>query len=201
MRNRGTVVLGIWILLSASASNSQALSVSSADLAFASYGQATHSDQSNEYLGALGTVYDGLTFPSFFRGHMSLVGISPTVGKLFSTGDFEYLSVWIDWDQSRTFDTWEEVIDLDDEYFALGTHPVNLDISVPTTAALGSTWMRARFSFDGDLTPTGAYYTGEVEDYAISVADTVIPEPGTCLLLLVGLALGVPAIMHRRRAG
>jgi len=199
MRNRGTVVVGVWILLSLVASNSQALSVSSADLAFASYGQATHSDQSNEYLGALGTVYDGLTIPAFFRARTVSIGIAPTVGDLFSTGDFEYLSVWVDWDQSRTFDAWEEVVNLDDQYFALGTHPANFDVAVPTSAALGSTWMRARFSFDGDLTPTGAYYTGEVEDYEISVA--AIPEPGTCILLLAGLALGVPAMTHRRRAG
>ncbi len=178
----------------------RALSVSLADVYFPSYGQARHMDQSNEYLGQRGNVYDGVTYGTWVQGLLTPIHISPTVGQIFGTGDYEYLSLWIDWNRNRTWDASEEVVDIDDQWFDPGTHRLDFDIEVPQNAALGDTWMRARFAFDGDLPPAGDLLTGEVEDYQIHInSPTVVPEPGTLALLTRGW-IGSARRVRRRRA-
>ena len=51
-------------------------------------------------------------------------------------------------------------MDLDDYWFGYGDTPLSFNITVPTTAVMGQTWMRARFAFDGDLAPTDALMGG-----------------------------------------
>lgn len=76
--------------------------------------------------------------------------------------------------------------------------------TIPTDAALGDIWLRARVSCsesiysDGNgnhtLDPTGYYFQGEVEDYLLTInksekPPTDIPEPATLGILLSGLGL------------
>jgi len=156
-----------------------ALSTSLADLSYATYGAASHYDQYNEWLGVSGALYDGLTWSDFTPGAWASISLTAHVGEFYGTGDYEYLSLWVDWDQNQVFDVDEEVIDLNDYWF---------DFVVPTDAVLGTSWMRARLTFDGDLYPTddlmgGMAFTGEVEDYRMNV----IPEPATLVLMGFGL--------------
>jgi hypothetical protein len=195
--SRKPLVLMMWaVALVAMASPAwvQAMSVSQADLLFPSYGQARHFDQSFEYLGNVGQIPDGASW-STAPGLLNLT-LLPNVGDQWGTGgDYEYLSVWIDWDLNRTFDAAELVVDLQDEWFDFGIHPRTFQVAMPTTADPDLTWMRTRFSFDGPFGPTGDLITGEVEDYLLSSA---VPEP-TSLALLVFAGLGALAMRGVRR--
>ena len=176
-----------------------ALSMSLADQYFSTYGYASHYDQYNEWLGATGTIYDGLTWTPFVPGIAASIDLTAHVGEFWLTGDWEYLSIWVDWDQNRVFDTYEELVNLDDYWFNYGDNLLTFNFTVPTTAIGGETWMRSRLTFDGDLAPTdalmgGMAYTGEVEDYSVHV----VPEPSTLILLGTGL-LGLAGYGYRRR--
>jgi len=165
-----------------------AISTSLADLYYASYGVASHYDQYNEWLGPTGNTYDGVTWTPLTPGALATINLAAHVGEFYGTGDYEYLSLWIDWDQNRVFDAGEEVLDLNDYWFDYGNTAITHTFTVPWNAVQGTTWMRTRLTFDGDLYPTdaqmgGMAYTGEVEDYRMNV----IPEPGTLVLLGFGL--------------
>ncbi len=178
-------------------------SISLADQFFPSYGKASHFDQYNEWLGEFGNIYDGLTWSPFVQGMGASIDLTAHVGEFWELGDWEYLSIWVDWDQNRVFDADEEIADLDDYWFDYGDNLLSFNFTVPSDAVLGETWMRSRFTFDGNLAPTdagmgGMAFTGEVEDYAVSVAP--IPEPSTFLLLGTGL-LGLAGYGRVRRRG
>jgi len=206
MKKVALLAVGFLLLLPAT---SFALSFSYADQLFPSYGYASHYDQYNEYLGSVGNVYDGLPWaPTPFLQRMGAsIDLTAHVGEFYEEGDYEYLSIWVDWDQNRGFDTDEGIADLNDYWFDYGDNLLTFNLTVPSDAVLGNTWMRARFTFDGDLAPTdagmgGQPYTGEVEDYAVTVGGGVapIPEPSTFLLLGTGL-LGLAGYGRAKRWG
>lgn len=198
LRLTAVALLGLLVYSSAPAF---AVSLSRADLYYPTYGRARHFDQSNEFLGTRGDRYDGVGWSTFRPAELATVTVRTRVGLLFGTGDFEYLSMWIDWDQDRHWGDDEEVIDLDDFWFDAGTSTYQTAILVPEDAVLGETWMRTRFSFDGDLTAAGDFVTGEVEDYQVHVgAVEPVPEAGSLLLLSCGLLplLGLARSRGRR---
>ena len=192
------LVLMMWVVaLAAVASPAWALmSISQADVFFPSYGQARHFDQSFEYLGDVGQIADGVSL-STVPGLLNLT-LQPNVGgRLGTEGEYEWLSVWIDWDLSRTFDNTERAVDLRDQWFDVGKHPMTFQLDIPATADLEQTWLRTRFSFDGPFGPSGDLFTGEVEDYRLG---TPVPEPTSLAMLGLGLAgLGVLVTRRRRR--
>ena len=153
------------------------------------YGAASHTDEYPlEWFGAQDGVEDGITFSNFCPGAFSALEIAVTLDPTWfdptnaSDGDYEYLSIWIDWDRDFVFDDLEEVFN-SYQFFNGGTTTLFENIYVPEYATYGQTWMRARMTFEGPLTPGGEYFTGEVEDYAADV----VPEPATLTLLGVGL--------------
>ena len=168
------------------------------------YGSASHLDDPaflSEWYGADGSLADGLTFSPFTTGQTATLDLSVSLNNFFDAGSFEWASIWIDWDHSFTFDDNELVLDYNDYWFDNGTTSFQTSFVVPNTAILGETWMRARLTADGDLAATGDYFTGEVEDYRVSVSEGVeaIPEPATMSLFGIGLLVS-GAVLRRRHS-
>ncbi|MBL0042945.1 MAG: T9SS type A sorting domain-containing protein [Flavobacteriales bacterium] len=111
----------------------------------------------------------GATTTSLERGVTYPLGVTSDANCI--------ISVWADWDHNNVFDTYEWT------QVALSTTAntaVSVGLSVPLSAVLGTTPVRIRSRFSGNLNgPTnacGAMGSGEAEDYLI----TVTPEPA-CL--------------------
>ncbi|MCJ7873961.1 GEVED domain-containing protein [Phaeobacter sp. J2-8] len=89
------------------------------------------------------------------------------------------LQVWIDWDQSGTFEPSEQVAtdyrdggvgDTDGSF----NNQISLDIAVPTTITSGFTYARVRWSTSSALTSDpfdGLNFDGEVEDYRVTLSN------------------------------
>ena len=94
--------------------------------------------------------------------------MSVTVGA----GGTEYVGVWIDYDQSGTFDASEFTS------FGSGTSAaVNGFVNIPSGAVQGVTRMRVRLRYATALTGTDAcstYTYGETEDYKVNI---ILPIP------------------------
>ncbi len=87
-----------------------------------------------------------------------------------------HYSVWIDWNQNKSFD------DPGEKVLNQRTYIANGSIAVPTSAKDGNTRMRVRYSFDKEFTACGYDdYFGEVEDYTVNVSGgsstTTLPIP------------------------
>lgn len=88
-----------------------------------------------------------------------------------TTGGDAFLTGWIDFDQSGTFDNDERAIatisdsqtTADLEWSATATNPI------PADTANGTTYARFRLSSTDDLGPLGGAIDGEVEDYSLTV--------------------------------
>lgn len=113
----------------------------------------------------------------------------------------EYVKIWIDWNKDGTWNNTDELVW---EYIWNDTYTGgNLEsttqikeITVPTYASLGRTWLRARITceWNAAMGPTGRINQGEVEDYPFDVT----PEPATFLLVSVGL-VGLGAARFKKR--
>ncbi len=162
------------------------------------YGSAAHLDDPaylSEWFGQDGGTPDGITYPpSFWLGQTANLSGQISLNNFFDVGSFEWASIWIDWNQDKVFDNSELVFGRSDTWFDNGMTSFATSFEVPTWASLGDTWIRARITADGPLTPTGDYFTGEVEDYQVNVS--AVPEPGTLILLGLGM---IGAAGHTRR--
>ncbi|PKA83674.1 putative repeat protein (TIGR01451 family)/gliding motility-associated-like protein [Ulvibacter sp. MAR_2010_11] len=87
------------------------------------------------------------------------------------------LSAWIDWNGDGDFDSNEKVAN----NIAPSGNNINLNINVPSSAAMGVTYARFRYSSQHNL---AASYSeapdGEVEDYKISIVNTPIARECGC---------------------
>jgi len=72
-----------------------------------------------------------------------------------------------------------------------------VQMQIPLDAVTGDSWLRARIACEnavmnthqggGTLYATGYYDQGETEDYEITIAAKVVPEPSTLLVFAIGL--------------
>ncbi|MEM6947306.1 MAG: choice-of-anchor L domain-containing protein, partial [Pseudomonadota bacterium] len=158
----------------------------------ASYGAPVHDIRSALALGAgvtaeaggyndpaaAGDVDDGVTLPGFTAGGSAVISadVSGSGGRL---------QAWIDWDRDGTFATAGDQIaaDLEDggalDLDGVVNGTISFSVSVPATAAPGTSFARFRLSTETGLAPgSGKAVDGEVEDYAVTVTGT--GGPGVC---------------------
>jgi len=91
-----------------------------------------------------------------------------------------FVNAWLDSDKDGEFDADEQIITA--EAVNAGSNVVPYD--VPTWADTGTTWTRFRLSSEESLSPIGGVADGEVEDYAIDIAEQNVtamhyPSPDT----------------------
>jgi len=117
---------------------------------------------------------DGVSLVSFTRGStisIPVFGASPGVG-------YELIA-YFDWDQDGEFDDFEVIDDT-----ITGSFTGSVVVTVPMTAALGTTFARFRIATSLSLDPDGAEADGEVEDYRIGVVaacgDGIVDTGETC---------------------
>lgn len=83
------------------------------------------------------------------------------------------LHVWADFNADGDFlDAGEKVVN----NLRLGTGTHNVNFFVPSNAKTGTTYVRYRYSYDTNLSPTAAATGGEIEDYRVQVVSNV-PQP------------------------
>ncbi|MFK7949786.1 MAG: fibronectin type III domain-containing protein [Saprospiraceae bacterium] len=116
-------------------------------------------------------------------GYTDFTSISTTIGTgqsypISLTQEYsgivypEYFTVWIDFDQSGTFDPAEQV-------YASGsttTFPNTGNVIIPTTAALGPTRMRVSMKYNATSTACETFNFGEVEDYCVNIVTGGMPQ-------------------------
>ena len=84
------------------------------------------------------------------------------------------LDVWVDFNLNGSWlDSGEQIFV--SEPLAAGINPLNF--TVPSTAVVGDTFIRFRFSSQGGLLPTDTAKDGEVEDYIVKIEDDPNPNP------------------------
>ncbi len=84
----------------------------------------------------------------------------------------EHFTVWIDFDQSGTFDAAEQVYTSG----ATTTFPNTGNITIPVTAVLGPTRMRISMKYNAISTSCETFTYGEVEDYCINIVSGGMPQ-------------------------
>ncbi|MBU2867516.1 DUF11 domain-containing protein [Pacificibacter marinus] len=105
------------------------------------------------------------------------------VGVPVLTPGITNLQVWIDWDQSGTFETTEQIaVDYRDggtgDTDGVFNNQISLDIPVPNTIVSGFTFARVRWSTSSAVAANpfdGLNFDGEVEDYQVRLSAGAVP--------------------------
>ncbi|MFK8112888.1 MAG: beta strand repeat-containing protein, partial [Rubripirellula sp.] len=124
---------------------------------------------------ALADDEDGVTFGTFVVDALAATTFDITVDLQNADAASNLLNAWIDWNQDGDWDdAGEQVANNADLGTANGSVTVTLDLPQDTGANVlaGTTYARFRVNTGGSLTPGGATFDGEVEDYEVQVVST-----------------------------
>lgn len=103
---------------------------------------------------------DGIDFVTGIEaGKTAIVNVTASTNGL--------MNAWIDFDKNGVFDADEKIFN--DLAVNAGTNTLAYD--VPTWSVAGSSWARFRISSQTSLTAIGGASDGEVEDYAVDIAE------------------------------
>ena len=108
-----------------------------------------------------------------------------------TTTDPAFLTGWIDFDQSGSFDNDEQVTATVASGGTVATLTWN---TIPVDIVEGTTYARFRFSSADGLTSTGGAIDGEVEDYLLTINSPLPPAAAQCEVALVNGSFETPAV-------
>ncbi len=103
------------------------------------------------------------------------IGETYPISVSIEVDEYDSIDVFFDWNQNGVFDDPGEVYVVVEDAMTSGTY--TMDITVPQDAVLGTTQMRVMIVYDrayeGPDPCTSYWEYGEVEDYAVTVADAL----------------------------
>ena len=157
-----------------------------------SYGTAAHVVNGTHYMGPLvdienatqaasgalldGGDEDGVTVPSMARNTTSIINVAVL-------GSGGYLSAWLDFGNDGTFGSGDQIATNIQDGGAGDANPasgiIGISVTPSTTATLGITYVRFRWSQTSGLGPTGNASSGEVEDHALTIGSYTIQKTAT----------------------
>ncbi len=115
--------------------------------------------------------------------------------------DLDQCGAWIDWDGNETFEQ-DELINFEG---SPGGGPYIATVVPPLDAQSGSTRMRIRIMYTGDLDPCGSSSYGEVEDYTVNVQawlgidpviGTILPNDSAIIEVVFNATDVLPGTYH-----
>ncbi|WP_291721104.1 GEVED domain-containing protein [Bernardetia sp.] len=109
---------------------------------------------------------------SLAQGSNNAITLTPGFGS--STYN-EYWKVWIDFNKDNDFDDAGELVF---DAGSLSSTTVNGTLSIPSSAATGSTRMRVSMKYNGAQTSCETFSYGEVEDYTVNITGGSTPSCG-----------------------
>jgi hypothetical protein len=107
----------------------------------------------SDYTNLGTTIVKGQTYPLSITPLLSWIGNLPNV----------YCRVWIDFNQNKTFEANELVLE------KTNANPLTVNFLVPTTATIGTTRVRVSLKFGSYPTACETFDKGEVEDYLVDI--------------------------------
>ena len=132
-------------------------------------------------------------------------GTNVPVGITMGSDGTQHSAIWIDYDQSGTFDASENVALSASS--AGGGAVVNYSVNISNSSTLGLTRMRIRAGADGAYTAAGActgQAWGETEDYIVNIIANTncagVPAPGSVLSTVASSCVGVPFTLSLQNA-
>jgi hypothetical protein len=112
----------------------------------------------SDYTNLSTTLTKGQTYPLSITPLLSWIGNLPNA----------YARVWIDFNQNKTFEANELVLE------KTNANPLTQNVLVPSTALTGATRMRVSLKNGTYPTACETFDKGEVEDYTVTIADGTI---------------------------
>ena len=134
------------------------------------------SDGYTDFTGISTTITAGTSYP-----------ILATTGPLY-TGD--QCGAWVDWNQDLDFDD-------AGEYFPMTGYPFSGSITPPTDALNGSTRLRVRILYTGEIIPCGFVSSGETEDYTVIVDNPQALKTLNLTVFMQGLLNPATQLMNK----
>jgi GEVED domain/CARDB/Domain of unknown function DUF11/Secretion system C-terminal sorting domain len=112
----------------------------------------------SDYTSLTTTLNKGQSYPLSIAPGLSWIGNVPNA----------YCRVWIDFNQNKTFEANELVLEKTNQ------NPLTQSVLVPTTALTGNTRMRVALKFGAYPTACETFDKGEVEDYTVNITGGVV---------------------------
>lgn len=125
----------------------------------------------DEYIGSMtfGTIHNVSACGT--NGYTDFTGISANISAGSSYPISITTSPWYPGDQCGAWVDWNRDLDFNDpgEYFPMNAGTLSGTITPPATALNGTTRLRVRLMYTGEIVPCGQVEWGETEDYTVNV--------------------------------
>ena len=152
------------------------------DVINCNYCTSSYSNTSDDYVSNVS--FNTINNPSGSTNYSDFTSISTnvTTGNTYSVSAnitvngnwIQHCWVWIDWNRDCDFDDAGEAFDLGQTPGTSGTHTLSTNITVPSSASIGSTRMRVSELYNTNPGPCTVSTYGEAEDYTVVIQSSAI---------------------------